>query len=301
VNRWNAHAPASAEIGAYSSLAAGDGSPPTGACSARLVPTGARKWTQGRASVAREHVVDAVACRGDRLSRGAGVVIAARPGTSEALLVASLTMGETVSVEWSFGWAGTADAMGGTPLLLEDGRVTVSRCGAYLCRRHPRTGVGVTEDGSVLMVVVDGRRTLSRGLTLVGFARLFRRLGATWALNMDGGGSSTMVVGSRIVNVPSDGRERPVCCSVMVLPGPDPGETIGEAAGEAAVPEELSAPTVDPKAVARRAALDPASSGGLADALARGVLEGYRDLDGLRSALRIFRSARRSQPRGSSS
>jgi hypothetical protein len=67
------------------------------------------------------------------------------------------------------------------------------------------------------------------------------------------------------------------------------------------VPEELFAPAADPGAVARLAALDPASSGGLADALARGVLAGYRDLDALRPALRIFRSARRSQPRGSSS
>jgi len=297
VNRWNARAPASAEIGGFSSLAAGSGSPPGGACSARLVPTGATRWTEGRVSVAAEHVVDAVACREDRLSRGAGVVIAARPGTTEALLVASLTRGEAVSVEWTFGWAGTADAMGGIPLLVEDGRVAVSRCRASVCRRHPRTGVGVTGDGSVLMVVVDGRRNLSRGLTLVGFARLFRRLGATWALNLDGGGSSTMVVRNRIVNVPSDGRERPVCCSVMVLPGTDRGETIGEAAA----PKEHAEPAVDAEAVSRRAALDPASSGGLADALARGVLEGYRDLDGLRPALRIFRSAGRSQPRGSSS
>jgi Phosphodiester glycosidase len=186
--------------------------------------------------------------------------------------------------------------MGGIPLLVEDGEVAVSRCRASLCRRHPRTGVGVTEEGEVLLVVVDGRRRLSRGLTLVGFARLFRRLGATWALNLDGGGSSTMVVRGRIVNVPSDGRERPVCCSIMVLPGPDPGEVIGEAA----VPEEAVGPAVDPDTTSRLVALDPASSGGLADALARGALDGYRGLPGLRAALRAFRSDGRSQaPRSS--
>jgi Tol biopolymer transport system component/exopolysaccharide biosynthesis protein len=295
VNRWNARAPASAEVGGYSSLGGGGATPPGGACSARLVPTGDKWWTEGRASVAQEHHVDAVVCRASRLSRGPGVVIAARPGTTEALLVASLTVGETVSVEWTFGWQGTADAMGGIPLLVKDGRVAVTRCRASLCRRHPRTGVGVTEEGEVLLVVVDGRRRLSRGLTLVGLARLFRRLGATWALNLDGGGSSTMVVRGRIVNVPSDGRERPVCCSIMVLPGPDPGEVIGEAG--AAV--EATAPVADADAASRLAALDPASSGGLADALARGALDGYRGFPGLRSALRVFRSPGRSQPGGS--
>jgi Tol biopolymer transport system component len=299
VNRWNNGVPASAEARAYSPLGGGSGTPPNGACSARLIPTGSSWWTDGRSSVAREHVVDAVTCRGKRLARDSGVVIAARPGTTEALLVASLSRGETVSIEWTFGWAGAADAMGGIPLLVRAGRVAVSRCSASLCRRHPRTGVGVTEDGSVLLVVVDGRRRLSRGLTLTGFARLFRRLGATWALNLDGGGSSTMVVRGRIVNVPSDGRERPVCCSVMVLPGPDLRETIGEApiSGEAEAPEDVAATGVN-----RRVALDPASSGGLADALDRGALEGYGGLPpSLRSALRVFRSAERSRPRKASS
>jgi hypothetical protein len=104
-----------------------------------------------------------------------------------------------------------------------------------------------------------------------------------------------MVVDGRIVNVPSDGRERPVCCSVMVLPGPDPGEAIGEPSAPEPGSTEVASIT---KGVARLAAIDPASSGGLADALARGALEGYRDLPaGLRAALRAFRSAGHSLPR----
>jgi hypothetical protein len=81
----------------------------------------------------------------------------------------------------------------------------------------------------------------------------------------------------------------------MVLPGPDPGEVIREARVSGA-----AAPVADADAVSRRVALDPASSGGLADALARGALEGYRGLPGLRSALRAFRSAGRSRAGGSS-
>ena len=59
---------------------------------------------------------------------------------------------------------------------------------------HPRTAVGIDRDkGRILLLVVDGRSSRSRGYTLVEVARLMRRLGAEDALNLDGGGSSTMV------------------------------------------------------------------------------------------------------------
>jgi exopolysaccharide biosynthesis protein len=63
--------------------------------------------------------------------------------------------------------------------------------------------------------VVDGRQDFSRGLTLVELARLMRRLGAEAALNLDGGGSSTMVAADQagvvgVRNSPSDGRQRAV-------------------------------------------------------------------------------------------
>ena len=49
-------------------------------------------------------------------------------------------------------------------------------------------------------------------------------LGAISAMNLDGGGSSTMWVEGDVVNRPSDGHERRVTTAVLVLPGPDPGE-----------------------------------------------------------------------------
>ena len=76
---------------------------------------------------------------------------------------------------------------------------------------HPRTAVGIDRDtGRILLLVVDGRSKLSRGYTLVELARMMRRLGAEDALNLDGGGSSTMVGkdrdgGVRVLNPPSDG------------------------------------------------------------------------------------------------
>ena len=58
---------------------------------------------------------------------------------------------------------------------------------------HPRTAIGIDKDtGQVLMLVVDGRQEFSRGYTMVELANLMTALGAEDALNLDGGGSSTM-------------------------------------------------------------------------------------------------------------
>jgi exopolysaccharide biosynthesis protein len=62
------------------------------------------------------------------------------------------------------------------------------------------------------------------GVSLPKFAAIFRKLGAVSALNLDGGGSSTMVVRGDVVNRPSSGHERSVSTALMVLPGADPGE-----------------------------------------------------------------------------
>lgn len=76
---------------------------------------------------------------------------------------------------------------------------------------QPRTAVGVDHDtGRVLLLVVDGRTKASRGLTMFELANLMADLGADDALNLDGGGSSTMVARggkgrNRVVNTPSDG------------------------------------------------------------------------------------------------
>jgi len=86
---------------------------------------------------------------------------------------------------------------------------------------HPRSAIGYSRNGRyVYLVVVDGRQPLySDGITLAGLAELMVSLGAQYAMNLDGGGSSTLVVeGSdgepRILNSPIDnyipGRERPV-------------------------------------------------------------------------------------------
>jgi len=71
--------------------------------------------------------------------------------------------------------------------------------------RHPRTMFGIDRAGFAWLVTVDGRQPdSSAGMTLVELQRLARRIGLTDALNLDGGGSTTMVVAGTIVNHPSD-------------------------------------------------------------------------------------------------
>jgi hypothetical protein len=89
---------------------------------------------------------------------------------------------------------------------------------SFAHNRHPRTAVGVSRDSSTLYVVtVDGRRAQSVGMTLVELAELMRSLGAWDAMNLDGGGSTAMIVGGRLVNVPSDSVGERTVGNVLVV------------------------------------------------------------------------------------
>jgi hypothetical protein len=92
--------------------------------------------------------------------------------------------------------------------------------GSFVASRNPRTLAGVRSDGRILLVTIDGRRPgWSAGATLPEAARVMRALGAHDALNLDGGGSTTMTVRGAVVNLSSDPTgERPVGDGVFVLP-----------------------------------------------------------------------------------
>jgi len=75
---------------------------------------------------------------------------------------------------------------------------------AFILTKHPRTLVGVDRQGFIWLVVVDGRQATSVGMSFSDLQRLADRLELTDALNLDGGGSSTMVVRGKVVNRPSD-------------------------------------------------------------------------------------------------
>ncbi|MBB5080669.1 phosphodiester glycosidase family protein [Nonomuraea endophytica] len=88
-----------------------------------------------------------------------------------------------------------------------------------ILRRHPRTLAGVTRNGSLILATVDGRKPGETvGANMVEAAQLMRWLGAVQAINLDGGGSTAMVVKNKVVNKPSDGAERAVGDALLVLP-----------------------------------------------------------------------------------
>ena len=91
---------------------------------------------------------------------------------------------------------------------------------AFGLRRNPRTIAGVTRDGRLLLVAVDGRAPgFSAGLSFEEEAATMRALGAVDAVNLDGGGSTTMTVRGNVVTRPSDATgERPIADALVVGP-----------------------------------------------------------------------------------
>jgi hypothetical protein len=211
--------------------------------------------------------------------KGVLILAANHNGGVGATTLQHLTRGTKVRVTWDMvgatRWAGVMDVIGGMPLLVDNGQNVAKTCSSYFCSRNPRTGIAETADGHILLVTVDGRSSASVGMTLIGFADYLKSLGATYALNLDGGGSTTMWVdGEGVVNDPSDSSgERYVTNAVLVLPGADTSE-----------PTPLAASFYDPGAAAAAAQAssledaDPGSTGGLMDAIANGDLGGSSDL-----------------------
>ncbi|WP_152192987.1 phosphodiester glycosidase family protein [Georgenia satyanarayanai] len=120
----------------------------------------------------------------------------------------------------------------GGPELVRDGRrhVTAAADGmvhadnpsfyyGWAHKRNPRTLAGVDERGRLVLATADGRSTDALGLSIPEAADVAVGLGLREALNLDGGGSTAMVVEDRLLTVPSDAAgERPVGDAVLVLP-----------------------------------------------------------------------------------
>jgi exopolysaccharide biosynthesis protein len=121
-------------------------------------------------------------------------------------------------------WRNSGSVLGGGPQLVRGGKVAITNLeenitNAFVTDRHPRTAIAKLNSGKVLLVTVDGRQpNLSVGMSLPMLAELLLELGAVDAINLDGGGSTTMVVGDKVVNRPSDQTgERPVSDAILVF------------------------------------------------------------------------------------
>jgi hypothetical protein len=156
--------------------------------------------------------------RGVIVARGAkrDMLSALQPGT-EVTVVLKTT---------GFDWAQVDNVIGGGPILVRNGAVAVDAKEEgfppdFSDRKHPRTAIGRTAAGDLWLVAVDGRQETGDGMSLGELAQTMLDLGCSEAMNLDGGGSTTMNVLGVTVNRPSDGGERAIADGVLVL-GPKP-------------------------------------------------------------------------------
>lgn len=116
-------------------------------------------------------------------------------------------------------------AVGGGPVLLQDGEIKITNneerkfMGKAINDKHPRTAMGYTKDNKLIILVVQGRfPDLAEGATLTQEAQMLKELGCVEALNLDGGGSSCLLVNGKETIKPSDkGGEQRAVPAVFII------------------------------------------------------------------------------------
>ncbi|UCG16127.1 MAG: phosphodiester glycosidase family protein [Phycisphaerales bacterium] len=156
-------------------------------------------------------------------------VVLSAHGTAATKLLANVSLGSEVKISqeithyehdcstpYGWDWTKTYASIGGSFHFLKGGVVqTFTDPGAT--QRHPRTAVAFNND-YIFFVVVDGRSVQSVGMSMTELGNFcLNYLSAVEGINQDGGGSSTMWVNGQVMNVPSDGTERPVANGLMMV------------------------------------------------------------------------------------
>lgn len=152
-----------------------------------------------------------------------------KPGRSTRQTGAVVTIGGTLYIvkadclkDWERNIYGE-DVVTSGPLMMVGGKMEKVSKEGFNTARHPRTAVGKKADGTVILIVVDGRSAgNAAGMSIFELQKVMAWLGCESALNLDGGGSSAMVVSGTVVNCPSDnqkfdnGGERSVHNAIIV-------------------------------------------------------------------------------------
>jgi Phosphodiester glycosidase len=119
-------------------------------------------------------------------------------------------------------------ALSGKPILVNRGSPRSpyedTKCPYFCQKRHPRSAVGLNAAGRVLtLALIEGRRADARGASLAELARFMRNRGAVSAINLDGGGSSSLVIQGVVVNGRPDNEpdERPVSNALSIVASQD--------------------------------------------------------------------------------
>jgi hypothetical protein len=187
---------------------------------------------------AHDRVVEVRSPRGGTLPPGGGSVqaIGARVADLTALAHVGARLRVSATLLNESGHRVTpssrTDVVNAGPELVRDGRIHVTPATdgmvhpddpswyyGWVHKRNPRTLAGVDAAGRTVLVTADGRSTHSLGLTIGESARVAKSLGLCEAVNLDGGGSTTMVTNGAVLNTPSDAAgERPVGDALLILP-----------------------------------------------------------------------------------
>jgi hypothetical protein len=114
-------------------------------------------------------------------------------------------------------------AVGGGPTLLQNGEIKISNeeerifTGKAINDKHPRTAMGYTKDGKLIILVIEGRNPKAAGATLTQEAQIFKDLDCWEALNLDGGGSSCLLINGKETIKPSDKEgQRPIPAALLI-------------------------------------------------------------------------------------
>lgn len=162
----------------------------------------------------------------------AGCMVLSAGGPAGRFLGENLKKDDRVTIQFdvksanSTDWMQIDQAITGAPWLVKNGKVFIdnvaeSRNKAFVNDMHPRSAVGTTADGKLLIVAVDGRQPgISKGISLPDLAALMKKYGAVNAINLDGGGSTTLSYRGILINSPSGGDQRPVADALLVFAAP---------------------------------------------------------------------------------
>lgn len=155
-----------------------------------------------------------------------GFVLSAH-GDKQAIL-SNMSIGDQVQISLNVDekWRGSQFMLASGPMLVSNGAVVLNMDpnNVRAKERAPRTAIALDKTQTkAFMVTVDGRITGSKGMTLMEFAQYLAKLGVDKAINLDGGGSTAMLIRKHgnelasLINTPSDGRERAVSTTLQII------------------------------------------------------------------------------------
>ena len=152
-----------------------------------------------------------------------GYVVSVHGTAMDAFAVQGIRVGDAAVLTENIGtpWDRAEFIVGAGPRLVANGQVNVTAAAEKFPNdisrgRAPRSAVGVTKTGKIIFAVVDGRQSHSQGVTIGELAALLLKFGVKDAINLDGGGSSELVLKGQILNVPSDGSERAIGSALIM-------------------------------------------------------------------------------------